>query len=152
MHVTAAIALPLIYAVYLGIAEAARALALDAATKRRDDPTVQRLVGEMENELTAARLAHRHMLDVAARGPIGAETTGQVLIGGTLVAHAVLKTTAASASSVSSATFRAPATTRCASPHRLCRTTRSRTGCQRLNRARPRSVLNPSMKESGPWM
>jgi alkylation response protein AidB-like acyl-CoA dehydrogenase len=92
MHVTAAIALPLIYAVYLGVAEAARALALDAAMKRRDDPTVQRLVGEMENELTAARLAHRHMLDVAARGPIGAETTGQVLIGRTLVAHAVLKT------------------------------------------------------------
>jgi alkylation response protein AidB-like acyl-CoA dehydrogenase len=32
------------------------------------------------------------MLDVAARGPIGTETTGQVLIGRTLVAHAVLKT------------------------------------------------------------
>jgi alkylation response protein AidB-like acyl-CoA dehydrogenase len=92
MHVTAAIALPLIYAVYVGIAEAARALALGVAAKRRDDPTIQRLVGEMENELTAARLAIRHMLDAAAVGPMGAETTGQVLIGRTLVAHAAIRT------------------------------------------------------------
>jgi acyl-CoA dehydrogenase len=92
MHVTAAIALPLIYSVYVGVAEAARALALEVATKRRDDPTIQRLVGEMENELTAARLALRHMLDVAARGPMGAETTGQVLAGRTLVANAAIKT------------------------------------------------------------
>ena len=92
MHVTAAIALPLIYSVYVGIAEAARALALEVAAKRRDDPTLQRLVGEMENELTAARLALRHMLDVAARGPMGPETTGQVLVGRTLVANAAIKT------------------------------------------------------------
>jgi len=92
MHVTAAIALPLIYSVYVGVAEAARALALEVATKRRDDPTIQRLVGEMENELTAARLALRYMLDVAARGPMGAETTGQVLAGRTLVANAAIKT------------------------------------------------------------
>ncbi len=92
MHVTAAIALPLIYSVYVGVAEAARDLALEVATKRRDDPTIQRLVGEMENELTAARLALRHMLDVAARGPMGAETTGQILIGRTLVANAAIKT------------------------------------------------------------
>ena len=92
MHVTAAIALPLIYSVYVGVAEAARVLALEVARKRRDDPTIQRLVGEMENELTAARLALRHMLDVAARGPMGAETTGQVLVGRTLVANAAIKT------------------------------------------------------------
>jgi acyl-CoA dehydrogenase len=92
MHVTAAIALPLIHSVYVGVAEAARALALEVAAKRRDDPTIQRLVGEMENELTAARLALRHMLDVAARGPMGAETTGQVLAGRTLVANAAIKT------------------------------------------------------------
>ena len=92
MHVTAAIALPLIYSVYVGVAEAARALALEVATKRRDDPTIQRLVGEMENELMAARLALRHMLDVVARGPMGAETTGQVLAGRTLVANAAIKT------------------------------------------------------------
>lgn len=92
MHVTAAQALPVIYAVYVGVAEAARALALGVATKRRDDPTIQRLAGEMENELTAAQLALRHMLDAAAQGPMGPETTGKVLIGRTLVAHAAIKT------------------------------------------------------------
>ena len=46
----------------------------------------------MDNELTAARLALRHMLDAATLGPMGAETTGQVLIGRTLVANAAIKT------------------------------------------------------------
>jgi len=91
MHVTVAQALPIIYSVYVGVAEAACALALDVAAKRRDDPTIQALVGEMENELTAARLALGHMLD-AARGSMGAETTGKVLVGRTLVARAVVKT------------------------------------------------------------
>src|SRR5262245_14474647 len=63
MHVTAAQAVPIIYSVYVGVAEAARALALDVVAKRRDHPTIQRLVGEMENELTAAQLALRYMLD-----------------------------------------------------------------------------------------
>jgi len=92
MHVTAAIALPIIYAVYVGVAEAARALALEVAAKRRDEPTTERMVGEMENELTAAQIALRYMLDAGARGPMGVETTGQVLIGRTLVARAVIKT------------------------------------------------------------
>jgi alkylation response protein AidB-like acyl-CoA dehydrogenase len=91
MHVTAAQALPIVYSVYVGVAEAARALALDVAAKKRDDPTTQRLVGEMDNELTAARLALRYMLD-SAESPAGAETTGKVMIGRTLVAHAVIKT------------------------------------------------------------
>jgi alkylation response protein AidB-like acyl-CoA dehydrogenase len=92
MHVTAAMALPLIYSVYVGVAEASRAVALEVAAKRRDDPTIQRLVGEMENELTAAQLALGHMLDAAARGPMGPETTGKVLVGRTLAAHAAIKT------------------------------------------------------------
>ncbi len=92
MHVTAAIALPIIYAVYVGVAEAARALALEVAAKRRDDPTTQRLVGEMENELTAAQLALDHMLAAGELGSMGAETTSRVLIGRTLVARAAVRT------------------------------------------------------------
>ena len=91
MHVTAAQALPIIYAVYVGVAEAARDLALGVVEKKRDDPTIQRLVGEMDNELTAARLALGHMLD-SALGSMGVETTGKVLIGRTLVANAVIET------------------------------------------------------------
>ena len=91
-HVIAAIALPLIYSVYVGVAEAARGLALDLAAKRAEDPTIQRLVGEMENELAAARLGLRHMVEAVAPGPVGAETTGQVLIGRTLTARAAIRT------------------------------------------------------------
>jgi len=91
-HAVATLALPLVYAVYVGIAEAARALALRAATRRRDDRSVQRLVGEMDNALTTARLAHRHMLDAAACGPMGEETTNQILIGRVLTGEAAIRT------------------------------------------------------------
>ena len=65
------IPLPLVYGVYVGIAEAARDAALASARKRRDEPGLAHLVGEMENELAAARLAHRDMVEAAAglRGP-----------------------------------------------------------------------------------
>jgi alkylation response protein AidB-like acyl-CoA dehydrogenase len=84
------IPLPLIYAVYLGIAEAARDAALTFARKRRDDPDLPYLVGEMENELAAARLAHRDMVEAAAccEEP-GPETTNRIVIARTLVGRAV---------------------------------------------------------------
>jgi len=91
-HVVATLALPLIYSVYVGVAEAARALALGEAVKRRQDPSTQRLVGELENDLTVARMALRHMLDAAALGPMGAETTNQILIGRTVVGRAAIRT------------------------------------------------------------
>ncbi len=53
---------PLIQSVYLGVAEAARPIALATAANKRDDPIVQGLVGEMETHLTAARLAVREMI------------------------------------------------------------------------------------------
>ena len=129
---TAAIALPLIYAVYVGVAEAARALALEVAAKRRDDPTTERMVGEMENELTAARMALRHMLDAArARshgrrddrpGPHRAHPRGPRRHQDGGASHGgrgrrrVLSR--ASDSSASSGTSRVRATTRCGSPRR----------------------------------
>jgi acyl-CoA dehydrogenase len=92
MHAVATLALPLIYAVYVGVAEAARALALGEARKRAQDPTTQRLVGELENGLTAAQLALRHMVAVAADGRIGEEITNQVLIGRTLAGREAIRT------------------------------------------------------------
>ena len=55
-HVVAMLALPLIYAVYVGVAEAARALALRPAARRRHDAATQELAGRMENELATARM------------------------------------------------------------------------------------------------
>jgi alkylation response protein AidB-like acyl-CoA dehydrogenase len=83
---------PLIYAVYVGIAEAARALALDQAAARRHDAATQELAGRMENELATARMALRHMIDAATPGRPDRETTNEVMIGRTLAGRAAIRT------------------------------------------------------------
>jgi alkylation response protein AidB-like acyl-CoA dehydrogenase len=85
------IPLPLVYAVYLGIAESAYEAALAAARKRPDDQGLWYLVGEMHNDLTSARLAHRDMVEAANTGEPGLETTNRVWTGRTLVGRAVLR-------------------------------------------------------------
>ena len=79
LHVVAMIALPVFNAVYVGVAEAARDLAIEAAKKRRDDRVVQAHAGEMENELTSAQLALARMIDLAMNVKPGAETTVETM-------------------------------------------------------------------------
>ena len=62
------------------------------AAKRRADGHVAYLLGGIENELTAARLALKEMIAAAATNEPGFETTNRVMIGRTLVARGVLKT------------------------------------------------------------
>lgn len=84
----ATIAFPLIYAVYLGVAESARDIAIEIAKKKPISD--QSLAGRMDTELRAAQLAHRWMLDIVARNAPSAETVNEVMIGRTLVArHAI---------------------------------------------------------------
>ncbi len=59
------VALPLIMAVYTGIAEAAAKTATRQAQKRADDPATPFLLGEMSNHLTAAQLAFDDMVRLA---------------------------------------------------------------------------------------
>lgn len=91
-HVVATLALPLIFAVYVGVAEGARSVALRYAAGRRTDAAVQQLVGRMDTELATARMALRHMLDAAASGHIAAETTNEVVMGRTVVGGAAIRT------------------------------------------------------------
>jgi alkylation response protein AidB-like acyl-CoA dehydrogenase len=91
-HLTVLLALPIIYSVYVGVAEAARDLALREATKRRHDPDVPYLVGEMDSELATARLALRSMIEAAATAEPGAATTNDGLIGRTLTGRAAIRT------------------------------------------------------------
>jgi alkylation response protein AidB-like acyl-CoA dehydrogenase len=91
-HVVAATALPLIYSVYVGVAEAARDLALREATRRRDDHAVQEMVGSMDTELAAARMAWRSMVQAASCGRVGPDVTNEVMIGRTLLGQAALRT------------------------------------------------------------
>jgi alkylation response protein AidB-like acyl-CoA dehydrogenase len=91
-HVVAATALPLIYSVYVGVAEVARDVALREATRRRDDRATQELVGAMDTELAAARLALRSMIAAAGAGRVGPDVTNEVMIGRSLAGQAVLRT------------------------------------------------------------
>ena len=76
VHLNFLIALPLIYSVYLGVAEAARDIALGLVPPpRRGDKLIQLAAGEMENALTAARLAVDRMTSLGAEAMPGDETT-----------------------------------------------------------------------------
>ena len=89
-HLFASYPLPLIYAVHLGIAEAMRDAVLRLADRRRHDADFAPVIGEIENELSAARLAHRDMVQAAeACEEPGVETTNRIMTGRTLVGRAV---------------------------------------------------------------
>ena len=90
-HVISMIAMPLIYSAYVGVAQAARDVALRQAEKRRAADHLVHLVGGIENELAAAKLALAEMFAAAATNKPGVETTNRVMIGRTLVARSVLK-------------------------------------------------------------
>ena len=91
-HILSMIAFALIYAPYVGVAEGARNRALELAKKRPQDPLLAQLVGEMENRLLAARLAHARMVEIAENGAPGPETTSEAMQCRTLVGQAAIDT------------------------------------------------------------
>src|SRR5256886_2332854 len=60
---------PLVGAAYLGVAESAREIAVAQVQKKRDDPIVQQLVGEMDTELANARMAWEQLVAGGAAAP-----------------------------------------------------------------------------------
>jgi alkylation response protein AidB-like acyl-CoA dehydrogenase len=93
-NVVAAVALPLIMAVYVGVAEAAYDLALKQAAKKRADPQVPYLIGEMTNALTTAQMALQGMMDTTANynfAPVN-ETANAIVIRKTIAARAAILT------------------------------------------------------------
>ena len=91
-HLVATIALPLIYSVYVGVAEAARGLAVHHAERRRHEVGTQQTMGELETELATARMALRQMIDAASSGHVGVDTTNDVVIGRSVAGHAAIRT------------------------------------------------------------
>ncbi len=81
----ATIAFPLIYAVYLGVAERARDIAVGMAASRSPSPLLRDRAGRMETALAATRMAHRLMIETAESNAPSAETVNQVMIGRRLV-------------------------------------------------------------------
>ena len=89
-HIIATIAFPLVYSVYLGVAESARDIAIAAAKKKKPDTHTIQLAGRMETELAAARIAHDFMLAAVRLDAPSAETVNQVMMGRQLVErHAI---------------------------------------------------------------
>jgi alkylation response protein AidB-like acyl-CoA dehydrogenase len=88
----ATVAFPLIYSVYLGVAESARDIAIALAAKRRQNQHTVALAGRMDTTLRAAQMAHNWMLDIVDRNAPSAETVNEVMIGRHLVAENAIKT------------------------------------------------------------
>jgi indole-3-acetate monooxygenase len=88
-QIIATVAFPLIYSVYLGVAEGARDVAVGLSRRKPSSHTLN-LIGRMETELMAARLAAEAMLAVVAENAPSADTVNRVMMGRTLVARHVL--------------------------------------------------------------
>ncbi|WP_348935731.1 acyl-CoA dehydrogenase family protein [Aquabacter sp. CN5-332] len=91
-HIISMIAFPLIYSAYVGVADGARAKALEIARKKPDDGNLAYLLGEMENAAAATAMAFDHMVQCAETGTPGPEMTSRVMIGRTLVGKAAIET------------------------------------------------------------
>jgi alkylation response protein AidB-like acyl-CoA dehydrogenase len=92
MHVVSLAALPVFNAAYLGVAEAARDLALRLCERKKNDPTLAFVVGEMENQLVTAQLAHAGMVAMAATAAPGPATTSAMMVRRTILGGAAIKT------------------------------------------------------------
>jgi alkylation response protein AidB-like acyl-CoA dehydrogenase len=88
----AVIALPLVMSAYLGVAEAARDLALQQVQRKRDDSDVWYLLGEMENALATGQLATRAMIELCADHAFAPDiaTANALFVRKTIAAHALL--------------------------------------------------------------
>ena len=89
-EVIATISMPLIYSVYLSVAESARDIAVSLAKQKQATRYITELAGRMDTELTAARLAHGSMLAAVRLNAPSADTVNQVMTGKQLVTrHAI---------------------------------------------------------------
>lgn len=90
-QIIATIAFPLIYAVYLGVAESARDIAVELAKKKPASPHVLNLAGRMETALRAAQIAHASMIAAVERNEPSAASVNEVMIGKALVAENAIR-------------------------------------------------------------
>ena len=92
--VNTAVAIPLIMAAYVGVAEVAYALALERVAQKRDDPQTPYLIGEMTNALVTAQMALEGMIAIAANYDFELvdETANRIFIRKTIAARAAIQT------------------------------------------------------------
>jgi hypothetical protein len=83
---------PIIMSAYLGVAEAAHDLALQHLQRKRDDPEVWYLLGELKNALATAGMAVQAMVDLCADYAFTPDvaTVNAVLVRKTIAAQAFI--------------------------------------------------------------
>jgi alkylation response protein AidB-like acyl-CoA dehydrogenase len=91
-HIISMLAFPLIYSAYLGVAEGARAKALQIARGKAGDEQLPYLVGEMENAFASASLAVDDLIRNAETAMPGPETTNRAVVARTLAGQAAIRT------------------------------------------------------------
>jgi acyl-CoA dehydrogenase len=91
MHAVVLAAMPVFYGAYVGVAEFARDTALKLAANKKNDPFVAALVGEMENEVVAAQIAHDSMISMVETEAPGAATTSAMGSRRALLGKSVLR-------------------------------------------------------------
>jgi alkylation response protein AidB-like acyl-CoA dehydrogenase len=104
-HIVGMIAFAPIYSAYAGVADGARAKALAMAAGRRQDASLIRLVGEMENAHVRLDLAWQDLVRLAESGIPGADTTSQVMIRRTLTGAAAIDVVTAALEAAGGASF-----------------------------------------------
>jgi alkylation response protein AidB-like acyl-CoA dehydrogenase len=88
------VALPLVGGAYLGVAEASARIARENAIRRGDDGVTAELLGELENELTTARLAFDSMVAITNNFEFqpSSQKSSEVLVRKTILTQAVIRT------------------------------------------------------------
>jgi len=90
-HTVLMLAMPLIFAPYIGLAQAARERALAMVCRRRQSLHLLDLVGQLLNEVRAAELAQAEMIDAAASDDPGLDITNRVSTARALAGRSVLR-------------------------------------------------------------
>jgi alkylation response protein AidB-like acyl-CoA dehydrogenase len=90
IHIAMMVAIPLVYAVYTGIAETARDIAVGAAKKRRD--VNLDALGALDTELAATRIALNDLVNFAETAQPGPKTTNAIFIGRALIGRGAART------------------------------------------------------------
>jgi indole-3-acetate monooxygenase len=89
-QIIATVAIPLIYAAYLGVADRACEIALGLAEQRAATPELRALAGRMATELRGAELAHGAMISEVERNAPSVESVNAVMMAKSLMAgHAI---------------------------------------------------------------
>jgi acyl-CoA dehydrogenase len=91
-HTISMIAFPIIYSAYMGVADGARAKALEVARKKPDDASLAYLAGEMESAHATADIALADMVRIAETEKPGPQTTARSMIRRQLVGQNAIRT------------------------------------------------------------